>query len=128
MNQPRNPLSIHRPGGISSHAVEIPPNSRVLHLSGQIALATDGTVPGTIEEQTELVWQRIKAILAESRMTVADIVKITSYLVSPGDYEGFAAVRAKHLAGHRPASTAVHVSALVRPEFRLEVDVVAARI
>jgi enamine deaminase RidA (YjgF/YER057c/UK114 family) len=127
MNQAKNPVSIHRPGGISSHAIEIPANARVLHLSGQIALQVDGSVPPTIEEQTEVVWQRIRAILAEADMAIQDIVKITSYLISADDYEGFAAVRARHVAGHRPASTAVIVAALVKPEFRVEIEVIAAK-
>ena len=127
MNIRRNPTLIHAPGAIASHAVEVPPNARVLHLSGQVALAIDGSSPATIEEQTELVWNRIKTILADAGMSVPDIVKITSYLVREDHYAGFAKVRARHLDGHRPASTAMIVSALVRPEFLVEVDVVAAK-
>jgi 2-iminobutanoate/2-iminopropanoate deaminase len=96
-------------------------------MSGQVALTVDGSIPATIEEQTELVWNRIKTILADAGMSIRDIVKITSYLVSADDYAGFASVRARHLDGHRPASTAMIVSALVRPEFLVEVDVVAAK-
>jgi enamine deaminase RidA (YjgF/YER057c/UK114 family) len=36
-------------------------------------------------------------------------------------------VRAEVLNGHKPASTLVYVSGLVKPEWKVEIDVIAAR-
>jgi len=60
-------------------------------------------------------------------MTLQDIVKTTIYLVDRGDYATFAKVRAEILNGHKPASTLVYVSGLVKPEWKVEIDVIAAR-
>ncbi len=60
-------------------------------------------------------------------MTVRDLVKVTQYLLRAEDIAAYAAVRTRFLADARPASMLVVVPALVRPEFLLEVEIVAAK-
>ena len=50
-----NPRSVAAPIGTYSHGVEVPPGARWLHVAGQIGVRPDGSVPATIEEQTEVV-------------------------------------------------------------------------
>jgi 2-iminobutanoate/2-iminopropanoate deaminase len=122
-----NPKATAAPNGVYSHGVLVPANARWLYLSGQTGTRPDRSVPAGVEEQTEVVWQNILAVLAEGGMAVTDIVKITSFLTRAEDYAKFAPVRAKYLGSHRPASTLLVVSALARPEFLVEVEVVAAK-
>jgi 2-iminobutanoate/2-iminopropanoate deaminase len=122
-----NPKTIAAPNGVYSHGVVVPANARWLYVAGQTGKRPDGSVPASVEEQTEVAWQNILAVLAEGGMGVADIVKITSFLTRAEDYAKFAPVRAKVLGSHRPASTLLVVSALARPEFLVEVEVVAAK-
>jgi len=122
-----NPESTAAPNGSYSHGVEIPPNARWLYVAGQIPVRPDGSIPSTIEEQTEVVWTNIKAVLAGARMGIRDIVKITSFLTRYENFPRFAQVRAGFLDGHRPASTSVIISALAKPEFLVEVEAVAAK-
>lgn len=123
-----NPKSIAPPAAAYTHSFEIPPNARWLVVSGQIGVKPDGTVPSTVEEQAEAVWNNIAANLAEAGMGMTDIVKITSYVTKPEHFAKVTPVRAKHLAGHRPASTSLCIAALARPEFLLEVEVIAAKV
>ena len=60
-------------------------------------------------------------------MKVTDLVKITQYLVRLDLFPAYAAARAKFLAGHRPASTGLIISSLIRPEFLVEVEAIAAK-
>jgi enamine deaminase RidA (YjgF/YER057c/UK114 family) len=122
-----NPPTIADPIGTYSHGVEVPPNARWLYIAGQIGMRKDGTVPPTVEAQTELAWQNIVAILAAAGMKVTDIVKMTQFLVNLEDFPKYAATRAKFLAGHRPASTGLVIRSLVRPEYLVEVEAVAAK-
>jgi 2-iminobutanoate/2-iminopropanoate deaminase len=122
-----NPKASAAPNGVYSHGVLVPANARWLYVSGQTGTRPDRSVPASVEEQTEVVWQNILAVLAEGGMAVTDIVKITSFLTRADDYAKFAPVRAKYLGSHRPASTLLVVSALARPEFLVEVEVVAAK-
>ena len=86
----------------------------------------NGRVP-TIEEQTEVVWQNILAVLADAGMGISDVVKITSFLTRHENFARFAQVRAKFLGSHRPASTLLVISSLARPEFLVEVEAIAAK-
>ncbi len=122
-----NPQTIADPIGTYSHGAEAPPNARWLYIAGQIGLRKDGSVPATIEEQTEIAWQNLLAILAAAGMKVTDLVKITQYLTNVDNFPKYAAVRAKFLAGHRPASTALVINSLVRPTYLVEVEAVAAK-
>ncbi len=106
---------------------EAPPNARWLHVAGQIGVRPDGSVPATIEEQTEVVWQNILAVLADAGMGIGDVVKITSFLTRFENFPKFAQVRAKYLGSHRPASTLLVISSLARPEFLVEVEAIAAK-
>jgi len=122
-----NPQSIAAPVGTYSHGLEVAPNARWLYVAGQIGLAKDGSVPATIEGQTEVAWQNIAAILAEAGMQIGDIVKVTQYITRLDHFPGYAAVRSRILGAHRPASTLLVISSLVKPEYLVEVEVVAAK-
>ncbi len=123
-----NPESTSAPNASYSHGVEIPPNARLVFVAGQIPVRPDGSTPQTIEEQTEVVWTNIKAVLAAAGMGIRDIVKITSFLTRYENFARFAQVRAGFLDGHRPASTSVIISALAKPEFLVEVEAIAAKV
>src|SRR5438876_2920917 len=112
-----NPHSIAAPIGTYSHGIEVPPGARWLYVAGQIGVRPDGSVPSTIEEQTEVVWQNILAVLADAGMGIGDVVKITSFLTRHENFPRFAQVRAKFLGSHRPASTRSeeHTSELQSP-------------
>jgi enamine deaminase RidA (YjgF/YER057c/UK114 family) len=122
-----NPRTIADPAGTYSHGIEVPPNARWLYIAGQVGTRKDGTVPPSIEEQSEIAWQNIVAILAAADMKVTDIVKIQQFVLSLEDFPKYAATRAKFLGSHRPASTALVVKALVRPNWLVEVEAVAAQ-
>ena len=120
-------IGIARQIGTYSDAVEVPAKARWLFTAGTPGLAEDGTLPSDITAQAELAWQHIDHMLRKAGMTVNDIVKLTQYLVSAEDIPAYAAVRARMLAGARPASTLLVVPALVRPDFLLEVEAIAAK-
>jgi enamine deaminase RidA (YjgF/YER057c/UK114 family) len=122
-----NPPSIVQPfNNIYHHGVVIPPNSRLLYTAGQVGLRPDGSLPDTTEGQAEQVWANVMAIVADAGMTAQNIVKINAYLIDDADYAAFAAARTRHLGDARPASTAIIVKQLVKPEWKFEVEAVAA--
>ncbi|MDH4381446.1 MAG: RidA family protein [Gammaproteobacteria bacterium] len=128
MNQPVNPSDIVAPfNNAYSHGFVIPPGARVLHTAGQIGVRPDGSVPASSEEQAEQIWQNLLAILRAAEMDVGDIVKLTAFVVGTENYAGYAAARVRHLGAHKPASTAICVPALLKPEWLLEVELVAAK-
>jgi enamine deaminase RidA (YjgF/YER057c/UK114 family) len=127
MNRMRNPAAVAPPGGRYSHAVEVPASARLLYISGQIGAAADGAVPSGIVAQTENCWRNILAILADAGMGIADLVKVTIFLTREEDIAAYREARDRIIGDARPASTLVVCSRLVRPEWLVEVEAVAAK-
>ena len=111
-----------------SDAAEVPANARWLFTSGTPGLALDGGLPQDITSQAELAWTHVITMLKRAGMTVHDLVKVTHYLVRAADLPAYVRVRSRFLGDARPASMLLTVSALVRPEFLLEIEAYAAKV
>jgi enamine deaminase RidA (YjgF/YER057c/UK114 family) len=59
-------------------------------------------------------------------MGIDDIVQLNMLLTDRADREAAMAVRDECLGDHRPASTLMFVAGLARPEWRIEIDFIAA--
>ena len=126
MNRPVVPTSISPPEAAYAHAVLTEGAGRILHTSGVVPIAADGSVPSGLADQAAVVWSNIAAMLADAQMSMADIVSVTTYVVVGEDLAPVMAARDAALGGHLAASTLVTVPALARPEWRMEIAVIAA--
>jgi len=120
-------IGIARQIGAYSDALRVDAGLRWLFTSGTPGLATTGQLPADVTGQAELAWQHIVRLLQAAEMTVTDIVKATHYLTRAEDIPAYARVRARFLGEARPASMLLVIPQLVRPEFLVEIEVVAAR-
>ncbi len=80
---------------------------------------------GTIEDQTRVVCETIKATLVEAGCELADVVKAMVWLRERQDFPGFNAVFGEYFPVEPPARSAVLNQLLV--DVRVEVEVVAYR-
>ena len=94
--------------------------------SGFRLFAPDDTVPEDVEAQAVLCFENIKAILGEAGMTLADVVRFTAYVTDRAYFPIYGAVRGRYVEGNAFASTLVIVSGFTRPEFKVEVEAIAA--
>jgi enamine deaminase RidA (YjgF/YER057c/UK114 family) len=106
--------------------VEVPAGARLLFVAGQVGTDRGGHTPPGAGDQAQIVWANVAAILASASMTPADVVKITTYVLDENDVPAVAEARRALLGDHAPAATLVVVRKLMRPEWRVEIDVVAA--
>jgi enamine deaminase RidA (YjgF/YER057c/UK114 family) len=127
VNEAISPSDIAPPAAPYAHAVLVPAGSTLLHTAGVVPTAPDGSTPEDLGAQAEQVWTSIKAILTAANMAVTDVVSITTYVVAGNEMGAVMAARNEAMAGHRPASTLVTVPALARPEWKIEISVIAAR-
>ena len=127
MNTPINPPSMAAPAAKYSHGVLSEGSQRMLHSSGVVPTNALGEVSLDLGEQARQVWSNLTAILAEGQMSVTDIVSVTTYVVAGNDLTVVMAARDVALRGHLAASTLVTVPLLARPEWMLEISIVAAR-
>jgi enamine deaminase RidA (YjgF/YER057c/UK114 family) len=127
VNRTVMPSTIAPPAAKYAHAVLAERPERLLHTSGVVPITPDGSVPDGIAEQADAVWSNITAMLDDAGMAVTDIVSVTTYVVVGEPLGDVMAARDRVLAGHLAASTLLPVPALARPEWKLEIAVVAAR-
>jgi len=122
-----DPNDIAPPAANYVHAVKTTNASELLHTSGVLPIAPDGTVAPGLADQARCVWNNIEAIVDEASMSMQDIVSVTTYVVVGEALEPIMAARDAALAGHMAASTLVTVPALARPDWKVEVAIVASR-
>jgi 2-iminobutanoate/2-iminopropanoate deaminase len=125
MNRVITPSAIAPPVANYAHAVVSEGAGRWLHTAGVVGIAPDGSVPAGLAAQAGVVWANITAILSEAGMTVRDIVSVTTHVVVGEELGPVMGARDRAMAGHLAASTLVTVPALARPEWRVEVAIVA---
>ncbi len=116
------------PFGSYSHAIEVPPGARVLHISGQVGADRDGVVPDDAGRQTELIFENLGRVLSAAGMSPSDLVRLTYFVCNKDDLPAIRAVRDRVLRAPFPASSLMVVQALGRPAWRLEIEALAARV
>jgi len=122
-----NPSGIARPASAYNHALLVVHPERTLYLSGQVGERPDGSISEEFSEQARQTWINIEAILTEARMGIADLVKVTSFIVGRENVRPYSDIHRSLLGAHLPPWTLVLVSGLGRPQYRVEVEAIAAK-
>ena len=122
-----NPGTVHAPASRYSHAALVTGPARWLHVSGQVGVHPDGSVPETVQGQMEQMWDNLLAVLAHAGMGHADIVKIVIYLTDPRDVTLYRTVRDRRMQGHEAAATLLIVAGLASPQLFCEIECVACQ-
>ena len=121
-----NPVELFPQYRNYSHAIEVSGESRLLFISGLNGYLADGkTMPDSFEEQGEIIWGHIGAILKSAGMTYDNIISLRTYLASPEYDEPNVQLRVKYLGNNQPASTVICCQ-LLEPKWKLEIEAVAA--
>ena len=120
------PSHFAEPAGPWSPGVRVSAGA-TLYVAGCIALDERGQIvgKGDVRAQTHQVMRNFQAVVEAAGMTMADVVKITNYLVDVSNYPAMAEVRAQYLTEPYPASTMVQVSRLLYPELLVEIEGIA---
>jgi reactive intermediate/imine deaminase len=97
----------------------------VVYISGQIPLDPETMVlsDGSMEAQVDQVFDNLSAICKASSGSLADLVKLTVYLIDLSDISWVNQAMTRYFSAPYPARVAFEVSALPRGA-RVEVDAV----
>ena len=112
--------------GAYAQAVRLTDARELLFVSGQIPITVAGNMPESFGDQCRLVWRNIEARLVAGGMSLADIVKVTTFLGSRDHRAENGVIRQEVLGDCSPALTVV-VAEIYDPRWLLEIEVVAAR-
>jgi 2-iminobutanoate/2-iminopropanoate deaminase len=122
-----NPAGIAPPAADYHHALLIERPTRELHMAGQLGERADGSISNDFSEQARQAWINIKAILAEGGMSVADIVKVTSYIVGREHIRAYEDVHRAAVGEHQPPWTLILVAGLGSSTYLVEVEATAVQ-
>jgi reactive intermediate/imine deaminase len=110
-----------------SHFSDAVVAGETLYVSGLVATDEHGNVVGVgdVVEQTRQIFRNLRRILDAAGAKPSDVAKVTIFMRDVDQRPLINPVRKEFFGEHRPASTLVGVSALVRPELLLEIEAVA---
>ena len=92
-------------------------------VSGTAPVEPDGaSTPGDAAAQARRCFAIILAAIEELGGTAADIVRTRMFITDPADADAIGAVHGEIFGDVRPAATMVVVAALLRPEWRIEIE------
>jgi 2-iminobutanoate/2-iminopropanoate deaminase len=120
------PSSIRPPLARYSHGKAVPADYRLVITAGQLGIGPDEVIPGGSEAQADICFANIAAILAEDGMKLENIVRLSVYVTAREHMEGYRRSRDRQFPGTPPSTTLIVVAGLVRPEFVIEIEAIAA--
>ena len=92
-------------------------------VSGTAPVEPDGSsTPGDAAAQARRCFAIILGAIEELGGSAADVVRTRMYITDPADADAVGAVHGEIFREIRPASTMVVISALLRPEWRIEIE------
>lgn len=93
-------------------------------VSGQAAVDESGRlVPGSFAEQMRRAIENVQRVLAGLGLTLADVVRVGSYVRDPEDLAEYNRIYAEYFAPPRPARTTL--TGCLTDRIAFEIDVVA---
>jgi 2-iminobutanoate/2-iminopropanoate deaminase len=97
-----------------------------LYISGQPGIAQDGSIPPSAEEQTRIAWARIQAVLEETGMSLADVVRTNNILTDWRLFPSYNAGYGPHVSAPFPPRATVQAG-LIDPRSWVQVEAIAHR-
>src|SRR6185437_5061943 len=122
-----NPEGMFKPAGYT-HVVEVTGPGRTVYIAGQLGWDASGKragEPGDFKAQATQVFENLTTALKSVGAGWQHVVKLNAYTTSMTNMPIFRDVRNQYIKGAPPASTALEISKLARPDAMLEVEIVA---
>jgi len=98
----------------------------MLYVSGCVGVDDNwNVVAPDVASQTRRTLEIIRGVMEAAKVPLRNVVKMTAYLTSAADYQGFNEVRRAFFPEPFPASTVVVVKELVVKDAVVEIEVIA---
>jgi len=110
-----------------SQGIKVTQAHTILFLSGQVAYTPEGGVAyrGDFKAQARGAYEAIKALVEAQGGTMANVIKITTYLTDMHYRVDLAPIREEFFGKKGPASTLIEISALAHPDWMIEIEAIA---
>ena len=124
-------ITRHNPSAVGtvphgySHGVEVTGADRVLYISGQVGVGSDGNTVTDYADQVRTALHNFRAVLEEAGMDCSNIVKMTILVTPQADTGTYGRLHAEIMGDIVPAVTLVTVAKLGDPQWQVEIEGIA---
>ena len=107
-----------------SRAVKV---GNVLEVSGTVASGEDGQTVGidNAYEQTKFIYRKIQKVLQEAGSSMKDVVRVRMFVTDISRWQEYGKAHSEFFKEIKPCNTMVEVSALIEPDYLIEIEVTA---
>lgn len=107
-----------------SRAVKV---GNIVEVTGTVAAGEDGNVVGENDpyEQTRFIYQKIEKVLAQAGANMRDVVRVRMFVTDISKWHEYGRAHSEHFSEIKPCNTMVEVSALIEPEYMIEIEATA---
>lgn len=107
-----------------SRAVKV---GNIIEVTGTVASDDDGNVVGKNDayEQTKFIYQKIEAVLQRAGATMKDVVRVRMFVTDISRWQEYGKAHSEFFRDIKPCNTMVEVSALIEPDYLIEIEATA---
>ena len=107
-----------------SRAVKV---GNVVEVTGTVAVDQNGKVVGKDDgyAQAKFAYQKIEAVLKQAGATMKDVVRARMFVTDISRWEEYGKAHHEFFANIKPCLTMVEVSALIEPDYLIEIEATA---
>ena len=99
-----------------------------LEISGTVAADDSGTVgKGDFYLQTKFILQKIERVLQQAGFEMKDVVRTRMFVTDVSHWEEVGKAHGEFFRDIKPATSMIQISALIDPEYLVEIEVTALR-
>lgn len=108
-----------------SRAVQV---GNQLEVSGTVAVDDNGTVGrGNPYEQTKFICQKIEKVLQQAGFSLNDVIRTRIFVTDISRWEDVGKAHGEFFKNIKPVTSMVEVSALIDPDYLVEIEVTALK-
>ena len=92
-----------------------------------MASGEDGNVVGKNDPyiQTKFIYQRIEKVLQQAGASMKDVVRVRMFVTDISQWQEYGRAHSEFFAEIKPCNTMVEVSALIEPDYMIEIEATA---
>jgi enamine deaminase RidA (YjgF/YER057c/UK114 family) len=107
-----------------SRAVKI---GNVVEVTGTVASGDDGNVVGKNDAyaQTKFIYQKIESVLQRAGAEMKDVIRIRMFVTDISRWQEYGKAHSEFFKDIKPCNTMVEVSALIEPDYLIEIEATA---
>ena len=97
-----------------------------LEVCGTVATDENGVVgKGDFYAQTKFIFQKIEKILNQAGFAMSDVVRTRMFVTDISHWEEIGKAHGEFFKDIRPATSMIEISALIEPDYLIEIEVTA---